>query len=71
MPPKMAQREWAGSEWMKPLPTERRPSFWTVYVASGPSRDDRAVRLSEVPEVMRDAIRQEVIWYFQRIKNPA
>ena len=56
---------------MKPLPTERRPSVWTAYVASGPSRDDRAVRLSEVPEVMRDAIRQEVIWYFQRIKNPA
>ena len=55
----------------KPLPTDRRPSVCTVYVASGPSRDDRAVRLSEVPEVMRDAIRQEVIWYFQRIKNPA
>ena len=55
----------------RPSSTDRRPSVWTVYVASGPSRDDRAVRLSEVPEVMRDAIRQEVIWYFQRIKNPA
>ena len=55
----------------RPSDADLRPSFWTVYVASGPSRDDRAVRLSEVPEVMRDAIRQEVIWYFQRIKNPA
>lgn len=54
-----------------PRSDDRRPSVWTVYVASGPNRDDRAVRLSEVPEVMRDAIRQEVIWYFQRIKNPA
>ena len=53
----------------KPARDEWRVTVWSEWVADGVTREDRASRLSQVPAVSRDSVRQEVVWYFQRLAD--
>ncbi len=50
----------------QPHKDEWRVTVWTEWVAEGATREERSARLKRVPAVSRDAVRQEVVWYFQR-----
>jgi len=53
----------------KPSRDEWRVTVWSEWVAEGVTREDRAARLAQVPQVSRDAVRQEVVWYFARLAD--
>lgn len=52
---------------MKPPPDEWRVTVWSAWVISGADRGERQSRLEQCPAVSRDAVRQEVVWYFERL----
>jgi len=50
-----------------PPPDDLSVIRWSSWVAAGDTKESRAARLARVPAVMRESVRQEVIWWFQRI----
>lgn len=51
---------------MKPPADCLRVTVWAAWVIGADNRDGRNERLSRVPEILRAAVRKEVVWYFER-----
>ncbi len=50
-------------------PTENSLGEWNAYVAAGESREDRAARLAECPESLRDSVTRHVKTVFELRKR--
>lgn len=48
----------------QPRDDEWRVTVWAEWVSLGADSEARRNRLDRVPVVMRDAVRQEVVWHF-------
>lgn len=53
---------------VQPKPNEWRVTVWAEWVAGGADVEARRNRLDRVPVVIRDVVRQEVVWHFGRVK---
>lgn len=54
----------------RPADDEHRVTRWAAWVSAGTDRAERAARLAEVPEPVREYVRQEVVWLYARGRPP-